>query len=336
MKATAALLQSFIASSPTSAARTLLNDQHLYARAGNGFIEVWKCLPVSTNSVTFQQQTTDCTEEIPISFTLSDGGNYTGFLNPVTMIITHHGTPASCKTHRFTPLQWSGRLGSYHRHEGALYHVGNVSSLQVLHYHTHEGGHYAETLIPKIYTPLSSYSWSELAPIDDTNALLASVAAQAEAIELLTAPLYSSAGVSNTDDKTNRRAANIVTRGLYYVEHLFLSPFHTWVLITCLTANVCVLYRLLKRCKCYTRSKRLVIYARQRLTTRRTPPPPQTEAIRNLRQALTDVEAAEPPENEPMTSETEQLPSVMEMDQPTSTTTVLPTAATTSISKKLH
>lgn len=305
MKSTAALLRNFLIAAPTGAMRTLLQDPLLYAKAGNGFVEVWKCVPINSTGFTFLKQTTDCTEEIPVDFTLSDGGNHSGYLDPVDLIIRHQGTPASCDLQPTVPLKLAGQLQIYRRLDGTLYPADNVSSLQVLHYHTHSDSHFSKLLIPKIYTPIAAYTWDELAPSEDTNHLLATAAAQAEVVQLLTAPiLYQAAHRSSPE--TDILAANIVARGVRRLKHFIITPFHAWVFLTCLLVNVYITYRILQKTKCLSRSRSYAsaLHQRYREYRRRpaTPSPEQAIRLSHLRDALHEAEAAHLAESEPAPS----------------------------------
>lgn len=91
MKTTTALLRATIMAEPTNAVRTLLDDPLLDARAGNGFLEVWRCIPVDSDGIRVVQQTDRCTKEIPITFRMSDRSAHTGYLDPTTLIISHGG-----------------------------------------------------------------------------------------------------------------------------------------------------------------------------------------------------------------------------------------------------
>lgn len=300
MKATAALLLTFILSSPIGAVRTLLKDPLLYAKAGNGFVEVWKCTPVPTIQLTFHRQTTTCTEEIPIDFTLSDGSNHSGYLDPVNMIINHHGRPVDCQLQPTTPFSLDGELKVYRRRDGQLYPAGNVSGIQALHYHTHEDSHFTDILVPKIYTPVATYSWDELMPTEDTNSLLATAAAQAEIVQLLTAPIHYPAKNKMTEQEADTLAANLVTRGLKKLRHLIGGPFHTWVLLTCMATNIYIVVRLLQKINCWQKTvTRLHRFYRLRRQGHPRPTPRQTTRLHALQDALHRVEDPAQPEAQP-------------------------------------
>jgi hypothetical protein len=306
MRAAAALLRTYVLSSPVGAIRTLFKDPLLYAKAGNGFVEVWKCTPIQSTRLTFLKQTTACTEEIPVDFTLSDGGSHTGYLDPVSMIIKHHGEPVSCDLQPTVPFQMDGQLQVYRRLDGTLYPAGNVSSVQVLNFHTHEDTQYAELLIPKIYTPIAAYSWDELAPTEDTNSLLATAAAQSEVVQLLTASLYYSAPVKANQHDTDALAANIVARGLKNIRHLMINPFHAWVLLTCISINLIAATWLCKKVGCFRRVHKYIVQARNLSARQKSGPPTREQAIRlrDLEDALQAAEAAcQPEEMEPLQSE---------------------------------
>jgi hypothetical protein len=243
MKTTASLLRTSILAEPIEAARTLLGDQLLSARAGNGFLEVWKCMAINTTNVSMVRQENDCTKEIPITFYMTDGIPHIGYLDPKTLIISHRGEPVDCAKVPSMPIQLEGKLMTYIRKTGKLVDVGNSTQLQILHY---ADDAYTSLLKPHIYTPIASYSWTELMPGVDTNALLKTSAAQAEILELLTGPLYTSTGHKHTTAEASSFASRLVAKGLQTVKGLFTSPFHGWVFLTCSVLNLWCCYQVYK------------------------------------------------------------------------------------------
>ena len=291
MKTTVALLKSYILSSPVGAVRTLLKDPLLHAKAGNGFVEVWKCMPIQASTLTFHKQTEQCTKEIPVQFTMTaTGERLFGFLDPVTLVIGHRSHLEDCGSQPSVPLQLGGTLGMYQRAAGVVVPVGDVSSLKTLSFEHHEVPDYAELLKPKIYTPMAFYSWEELAPTEDTNSLLATAAAQTEVVELLTAPVYYHSTRNHTAYlSADSLASNLVARGLKNLRTWFSNPYQAWILLTCLVINFWIVIRICRVCSCRLKARRMAgVIRRQvrRLRNRKQPNPDRAAKLRHLELAL--------------------------------------------------
>jgi hypothetical protein len=291
MMSTASLLRTAVLAEPTGAVRTLLNDSLLYARAGNGFLEVWSCFPVEVAMMNVLKQDGSCTVEIPINFTLADGSVHFGYLDPRSLVISRYGQPADCFLNPSLPVQLDGKLHMYRRSDGLLVDIGNATELSVLNYRT--DGMYTAFFKPVIYTPLVSYTWNDIMPGVITNSLLKSTAAQAEVLELLTAPLYST---DDSDGEVDGLAENLVARGLKTIKGFLLSPFHVWVFLACLVTNLWLVGQGVLRCLPLHRPRELVNRLRcrlQRTHGSRSPDDPDRRrmALQQLRAALGEFEA---------------------------------------------
>lgn len=103
------LLRMMVTTHPTLALRALLNDTYLIASSCHRVVEAWSCSPLKKGEFEVQAQTTECTREIPASFRFRNQ-TYIGYLDPVTLVMSHFGTPVDCALQRFTPLVIYQRL----------------------------------------------------------------------------------------------------------------------------------------------------------------------------------------------------------------------------------
>lgn len=194
MRAAAGLLRSMAMGLPTETARNLLGDQLLFSKAGSGILEVWKCLAVEGTDITVVEQKNQCTEEIPVNFTFYNKTQQ-GYLDPLTLVISHNGHPADCGLVATTPLQLYNSTYSYQRSSGTLIKTASLADLKVLNYNWNS--FQGELLSPRIYTPVLMYSWEEMRPSKDLNAILHTTAAQAEVLSLLGAQFEASDSASD-------------------------------------------------------------------------------------------------------------------------------------------
>lgn len=241
MEQTTSFLTAMALAEPTETIRVMMNDPYMMARAGNGFMEVWKCSPVPAKDLQVKAQTSQCSKEIPVNFTLwQDYRNETkwnqGYLDPVTLVITHTGTPADCAP---TPIHLDGYLYNYQREKGILRKHGEVDKLKIIQYeytNTHE-----KLLTPVIFKPIGMYQWDDLMKEGSLNALLAAQTAQMEIFKSMTEPLYSDVGDT---EEVESLATNLVQRGMKTIVGALASPFHVWVAITCLLVYAKILWKL--------------------------------------------------------------------------------------------
>jgi hypothetical protein len=128
-------------------------------------------------------------------------------------------------------------------------------------------------------------------PSEDLNALLATTAAQAEVLEMLTDPISSTTN-SGDDDKISNAAEQVVAKGLASLNGILKAPFHTWVSCTCLIVNIAVIWKLVKVCcrSCIDKMAKTVLPG----WMRRSPPDTseQSRATSQLRDALEMVDVA--------------------------------------------
>lgn len=132
-------------------------------------------------------------------------------LDPNTLVITHTATPADCAS---TLIKLHGHLYHYQREEGKLQVHGPVDKLTVIRY-AHSDIH-AALLTPIIFKPVNMYAWEDLRPNGSLNDLMASTAAQAKILRMMT---------DETDaDTTNQMATMIIQRGVQTMTGLIPSP----------------------------------------------------------------------------------------------------------------
>jgi hypothetical protein len=289
MESTTGLLRHTVMSDPTGTVRTLLQDPLLYAVAGNGFIEVWKCLPVNSTNLTFMAQEDRCTKEIPVKFQLQDETLKSGYLDPITMIISHQGEYTDCSLVPSVPVNLDGVVWNYWRKEGILHEISNITALKLLSYYTNAES--LDLLTPLIYKPIIIYTWEEMTPSEDLNALLATTAARAEVLEMLADPT-SSATNSGDDDKISNVAEQVVAKGLASLNGILKAPFHTWVSCTCLIVNIVVIWKLVKVCchSCIEKMAKAVLPGWMRYSPPNTRE--QNRATTQLRDTLEMVDVA--------------------------------------------
>jgi hypothetical protein len=136
---------------------------------------------------------------------------------------------------------------------------------------------YSELLKTPLYRPIDGYTWEELRPQEEINVLLATSAAQAEILELLSVPLYGSDGNGTGGAVVKSSLAEeLVARGLRSLHGFLQTPFHWWIGLTCSFCNgyflVWTLHKIWLRC-CRGRSRR-----RRRRSHRRSMEEPQPGA----------------------------------------------------------
>lgn len=234
MRTTSALLRSLATAHPTSTVRTLLRQHLLYAKAGDGLVEVWQCLPVPLEDIETRAQEKECSEEIPIRFTFYNN-TQDGYMDPQTLVISHHGTSADCALGATVPMKFEGQLYIYERKTGLLANISKVKDLQILNYH-HDGGH-DQLMKPQIYSPVTMYSWEEMEPSTDLNALLKASAAQAEVMAILGAQ-FKATEEEDLNQVADRLAKNIVGRGLMAIVAVVKNPILLWMSIVCMVVAV--------------------------------------------------------------------------------------------------
>lgn len=101
MAQTSSFLTAMALAQPTETVRVMLDDPNLVTEAGNGFLELWLRTQIPVDRVSTQGQTSNCTRAIPINFTLNGNCSSSeewnkGYLDPVTLVIIHYGTPTEC------------------------------------------------------------------------------------------------------------------------------------------------------------------------------------------------------------------------------------------------
>jgi hypothetical protein len=144
------------------------------------------------------------------------------------------------------------------RINGEVEEAANITELPV--WGERVNSDYEALLKPLLYRPIAGYTWEELRPQEELNDLLATSAAQAEILELLSEPLYG--GAENGDGKTVTQgtlAEKLVMQGLRAVGGFLQTPFHWWVALTCAVADGYFLGSMVKKIwvKCCTiRSRR--------------------------------------------------------------------------------
>lgn len=242
MRATAKLLRSMALSQPTQTARVLLSDDLLYSRAGNGLLEVWRCLPVWKEKFVVMKQEKECTEEIPVKFEFYNKTQI-GYMDPRTLVIAHRGHPADCGLTTTTPLILFGSINLYKRQQGVLTKMNNADQLRVLSYHWKE--EHKKLFAPQIYRPVTMYSWQEMEPSIDLNALLKTTAAQAEVMAILGAQIQEG-GDSNTTQMAEQMAVNIVAKGMASLVTMISNPFYLWVFCICSGVTGVAIWKLVK------------------------------------------------------------------------------------------
>lgn len=152
------LLHTTVVSHPTSAMRALLNDSYLVASSGFKVIEVWPCSPVPRDALQVKSQQTDCTREIPVTFQYRNR-TYEGYLDPVSLVISHFGSPADCFLQKFIPLIMYKRRYNYNRANGSLNRVPETK-FQKLNINTNYLQDNFDDLVPaKIFKHVLMYNW---------------------------------------------------------------------------------------------------------------------------------------------------------------------------------
>ena len=262
---------------PTAVVRTLLKDASLYARAGTNFLEVWKCMPLARGEWELLPQTDKCTEEIPLKFEMHNTTNH-GFLDPVTLLVSHTGKPTDCALADNLPLTIYGKTYYYDRNSGDLIQTLPLTKMPVLPIST--APHHFELMSPFIFRPVNMYTWEELQPSDHLNAILHAAAAQTEILTLLGVQFQSN-GQKSLADMSEDFATSVVGKGLKSMLVLLSNPFHVWVFITLIVLHIFAIYSLMQKMK-----GKIPLWLRRRATADLEAPPQSEAELEPLTQVL--------------------------------------------------
>jgi hypothetical protein len=186
-------------------------------------------------------QTEQCTEEIPVKFTYNNA-TQNGYMDPKTLTISHYGHPTDCSLVENTPLQLYDAIKVYNRKDGTLRIAGDVQDLRVVGYHWTET--HGRLFAPQIFRPVVMYTWEEMTPTTNLNALLKTTAAQAEVMAILGAQFEGEK--ADSGQMADEMAKNIVLRGMASVKGVMGNPFHVWVTLTCMAMTLGLIHRLAK------------------------------------------------------------------------------------------
>lgn len=234
-------MRAAVLSHPTLTLRALLNDTYLFATSSSGVIEAWPCTPTPKVGFKVQAQNQSCTEEIPVNFSYRNS-SYSGFLDPLTMIIFHFGTPADCSRRKYQSLHIFNKVYVYTRGAGTLKRAHSVQPLKLLSFTSTDD--FNQILPMQVLEPVILYSWREMTPNSSLSALWHSFHLQTQVFKFLSAGF-----TQHTGDHTlaaGQVSRNLVSHALSSIIFVLSQPFYLWLFLTCALINCIALYKLVK------------------------------------------------------------------------------------------
>ena len=247
------MIKGLIQAHPTATLRYIFENPNIFARTGNGVIEVFSCTQLDPGSYKLLPMNDTCTEWIPIQFTYANT-THKAYLDYITNTIVPTSPERSCHTTRKLPVSLGGVISMYVAKTGALEKPGHVNVLQLTKVNLNE----SMLEIPEvIYRSATLIDWSDMMQEHSLNDVLAAAAKQRRVLNAMGITWEGEPGAAATEN-----LEHIFERGFFGFllgAHLG-SPFEVYVFLVCLWVTVVTVAKLLQCiCQCRNRGVREVV-----------------------------------------------------------------------------
>ena len=176
------IIKGLIQAHPTVTLRYILETPNIYARAGNGVLEVFSCSQLSPGSYTLLPMNDSyCTEYIPIQFNYA-GQTLFAYLDYVDNIIKPTSVEVSCITVRDLPVNLDGTISLYNASTGSLRPAENIETLNFVHLNLNESSLHIPEII---YRSATLIDWDDMKEHHSLNDVLAAAAKQRRVLEAM-------------------------------------------------------------------------------------------------------------------------------------------------------
>ncbi len=237
------IIRTLLYANPIHAARILLNNSYIYARASANIFEIFPCTEISPSQIQFRPMNkTACTRQIPVLYTINKH-KVQGYLDAETNMLIQNPEPLDCSLDNEIPIFLNNTVYFYSRKTGAV-RTPSKPIKQLSFYHPDMTSELEYK--PIIYHELIMYNLSEIRGTVTLNDIFSALQYQNQ--------IYESFGVSigtdSTETAVHKFAKSLTEKTLYgfifgqinwYQIWLFLVAFYVtflFVFLHCLPESL--------------------------------------------------------------------------------------------------
>ena len=249
------MIKGLIQVHPTATLRYIFENPNIFARTGNGVIEVFSCTQLQPDSYNLLPMNDTCTQWIPIKFVYANTTHF-AYLDYITNTIIPTSPEKSCRTMSKLPVSLGGTVYMYVAKTGKLETPDHINVLQLTKINLNK----SMLEVPEvIYRSATLIDWTEMMQEHSLNDVLAAAAKQRRVLNAMGITWEGEPGSAATEN-----IERIFEQGFFgflFGAHLG-SPFEVYVFLVCLWVTIVTLVKLLQ-CICQLKNRGVKEVVRQ-------------------------------------------------------------------------